>query len=168
MSISNGGGVISEVARRSSLLPWVIGFKAFKTIVLTTLGVGLLVTRHDDPADILARIALAVHLPSTSELLHRALTLAAGLTVAKQTGLAITAFGYALLMGIEGMGLFLRKPWARWFTIIATSSLLPLEVYELVRVMTPLRIVILLTNCAIVVYLYRRKEDFQGHDWTFQ
>jgi len=149
------------VARRSSLLPWVVAFKAFKTIVLTILGVGLLVTRHDDPADILTRTALAVHLPSTSEWLHRALTIAARLTVAKQTGLAITAFGYALLMGTEGMGLFLRKSWARWFTIIATSSLLPLEVYELVQNMTPLRLVILLTNGAIVVYLYRRKNDFQ-------
>jgi uncharacterized membrane protein (DUF2068 family) len=120
------------MAQRSSLLPWVVAFKAFKTIVLTILGASLLVTRHDDPVDILARIALAVHLPFTSELLNRAMTAAARLTVAKQTALAITAFGYALLMGTEGIGLYLLKPWARWFTIIATSSLLPLEVYELV------------------------------------
>jgi uncharacterized membrane protein (DUF2068 family) len=149
------------MSQRSSLLPWVVAFKAFKTIVLTILGASLLVTRHDDPVDILTRIALAVHLSFTSELLNRAMTVAARLTVAKQTGLAITALGYALLMGTEGIGLYLRKPWARWFTIIATSSLLPLEVYELVRQVTPLRIVILLANIAIVVYLYRRKEDFQ-------
>jgi uncharacterized membrane protein (DUF2068 family) len=149
------------MAQRSSVLLWVVAFKAFKSIVLTILGVSLLVTRHDDPVDILARIALAVHLPSTSELLNRAMTVAAPLTVAKQTGLAITALGYALLMGTEGIGLYLRKPWARWFTIIATSSLLPLEVYELARQGTPLRTLILLANVAIVVYVYLRKEQFQ-------
>jgi uncharacterized membrane protein (DUF2068 family) len=153
--------IISVRAQRSSLLPWVVAFKAFKTIVLTILGASLLVTRHDNPVDILARIALAVHLPFTSELLNRAMAVAARLTVANQTGLAISAFGYALLIGTEGIGLYLRKPWGRWFTIIATSSLLPLEVYELVRQVTPLRIVILLANVAIVVYLCRRKEDFQ-------
>jgi hypothetical protein len=37
----------------------------------------------------------------------------------------------------------------------------PLEVYELVRQVTPLRTLILLANVAIVVYVYLRKEQFQ-------
>ena len=40
--------------------------------------------------------------------------------VSRQTTLAITAFGYATLMGTEGVALYMRKPWAPWFTIIAT------------------------------------------------
>ena len=61
--------------------------------------------------------------------------------------MAITALGYAALMGIEGVALYQRKPWARWFTIIATSSLIPIEV--------------LLANIAIVIYLMRRKDLFE-------
>ena len=72
-------------------------------------------------------------MPLTSRLLNRVLTLLAGLTMTRQTALAASAFGYALLMGTEGIALYLRKPWARWFTIIATSSLIPLEVYEIAR-----------------------------------
>ncbi|PYQ82765.1 MAG: hypothetical protein DMG01_00320, partial [Acidobacteria bacterium] len=56
-----------------------------------------------------------------------ALRLGARLTITRQTALAITALGYAALMGIEGVALYQRKPWARWFTIIATSSLIPIE-----------------------------------------
>jgi len=54
-----------------------------------------------------------------------------------------------------------RKPWARWFTIIATSSLIPIEVYEIVRELHPIRVFVLLANVAIVIYLVRRKELFE-------
>ena len=32
----------------------------------------------------------------------------------------------------EGVGLFYRKRWAEWLTVVATSLLVPIEVYELV------------------------------------
>jgi uncharacterized membrane protein (DUF2068 family) len=74
---------------------------------------------------------------------------------------ALTAFGYAILMGTEGVGLYLRRSWARWFTIGATSSLMPIEVYEVAREPGIVRVVILLINAALVVYLWRRKEIFE-------
>ena len=52
--------------RLRSLLPWIIAFKAFKSVTLTALAIVLLTTRHADPADVLMRFALAVHLPLTS------------------------------------------------------------------------------------------------------
>lgn len=85
----------------------------------------------------------------------------ARLTITRQTALAITALGYAALMGIEGVALYQRKPWARWFTIIATSSLIPIEVYEIVRELHPIRVFVLLANIAIVIYLMRRKDLFE-------
>jgi len=150
------------VRRPSSLLAWIIGFKAFKAIILMALGIALLATRHDDPVDLLMRAALAVQLPLTSRLFDRALRVALNLSMAKPIGLAITAFGYAVLMGSEGVALYLRKPWARWFTIGATSSLLPIELYEIVREVHPVRVVVLLANVAIVAYLVKRKELFES------
>ena len=146
---------------RGPLLRWIVAFKAFKAIALTALGIGLLATRHADLTDLLIRLALTLHLPVTSELFDRILTLAASLTIHKQTALAVTAFGYAALMGTEGVGLHLRRSWARWFTIIATSSLLPVEVYEIAREADFVRILIFLLNIGVVVYLYRRKEIFE-------
>jgi len=75
--------------------------------------------------------------------------------------LAITAFSYAILMATEGVALYVRHQWARWFTISATSSLIPLEVYEIMCETRPMRVLVLLANVAIVVYLWRRKEIFR-------
>ena len=146
---------------RSSALAWIVAFKAFKTFTLSLLGIVLVATRHDDPTDLLTRAALAVHLPLTSALFDRVLGFTLNLTVRKQIALAVTAFGYAVLMGSEGLALYLRKPWARWFTIGATSSLLPVEIYEIVREAHPLRVLVLLANVAIVVYLFKRTELFE-------
>jgi uncharacterized membrane protein (DUF2068 family) len=149
------------VQARLSLLPWIVAFKAVKATTLTSLGIALLVTRHADPVDLFLRLALAVHLPVTSRAFDRAFVFATHLTIGRQTALGITAFGYAVLMGSEGVGLYLRRPWARWFTIIATGSLIPLEIYEIARRVHLLRIVVLILNVAIVIYLYERKEIFE-------
>ena len=51
--------------------------------------------------------------------------------------MALTAFAYAILMAAEGVALSFRKPWAHWFTVVATSSLVPVEIYEIVREVHP-------------------------------
>src|SRR5579864_2724918 len=95
---------------RPTALAWIVAFKAFKTVTLTALGIALLATRHANPIDLLTRLALAVHLPLSSEWFERALTFALHLSVGRQTALGITAFLYAALMGTEGVSLYLRKP----------------------------------------------------------
>jgi uncharacterized membrane protein (DUF2068 family) len=144
-----------------SVLAWIIAFKAFKAIALTLLGVILVTTRHDDPADLMTRLAMTIHLPLSSTLFDRALNFALSLPVRKQIALGITAFGYAALMGSEGTALYLRKPWARWFTIAATGSLLPIEVYEVVREVHPIRVLVLAVNIGIVIYLWTGNELFE-------
>jgi uncharacterized membrane protein (DUF2068 family) len=146
---------------RDTLLKWIIAFKAFKTALLASLGVLLLMTRHQDPSELLVRAAMTLHLPVTSHLVERALNAAANLTVRRRELLAATAFGYAILLGTEGLGLHYRKPWARWFTIIATASLIPLEIYECIHEPHLVRFIVLLINVLVVIYLARRKEIFE-------
>jgi len=67
--------------------------------------------------------------------------------------LSVGTFFYAALFFTEGAGLALRKRWAEYLTIISTSSLLPLEVYELFHRPTTGRLVLLLVNLAVVAYL---------------
>ena len=145
----------------SSLLPWIVAFKAVKTTLLTSLGVTLLFAIHRDPIDLVNQIALAVHLPLTSRVFDQALNLALRVTPKNELVLAIAAFGYAALMATEGVGLYLRRPWARWFTIGATASLVPVEIYEIVREPHVLRVLILVLNLAVVAYLWKRKEVFE-------
>jgi uncharacterized membrane protein (DUF2068 family) len=146
---------------RDTLLKWIIAFKALKSALLAALGIMFLVTRHRDPTDLIWRAVMVLHLPVTSHLVQRALAMAANLTVHRREALAATAFGYSLLLGTEGVGLHYRKPWARWFTIIATASLIPLEIYECLREAHLVRFLVLIINILVVIYLARRKEIFE-------
>jgi uncharacterized membrane protein (DUF2068 family) len=145
---------------RSSWLFWIVAFKALKAVTLTALGIALIATRHSDPVDLFVRFAVAVHLPVTSRLLQRAIAFLSDLTIARPTALAITAFAYASLMGAEGLAIYSRKPWARWFTIVATSSLVPVEIYEIAQRPHPTRVAVLAANVAVVWYLWDRTELF--------
>lgn len=57
----------------------------------------------------------------------------------------------------EGWALRRRFAWAPWLVVIATASFLPWEVYEIYRHLRIGRIVVLLINLAVVIYLYRRE-----------
>ncbi|WP_426663054.1 DUF2127 domain-containing protein [Rhodanobacter aciditrophus] len=67
----------------------------------------------------------------------------------------LVALGYAVLFGIEGVGLLMGKYWAEWFTVIATASLIPIELYETLLRFGWLKLAALVGNVAIVVYLVR-------------
>ena len=77
--------------------------------------------------------------------------------------LGLGSFLYAALFLTEGIGLWLLKHWAEWFTVISTSSLVPLEIYEIHRRPTAIRIIVLVINLAVVGYLlYRIRQE--SHD----
>jgi uncharacterized membrane protein (DUF2068 family) len=67
---------------------------------------------------------------------------------------------YGLIEGAEAVGLWLQKRWAEYLTLIATALFIPLEVYELSRSFSPLKITALIVNIAIVIYLLVAKRLF--------
>ena len=76
----------------------------------------------------------------------------------REVGWALVAYG--LLEGIESVGLWLTKRWAEYLTFLATTILLPLEVYEIVHRRSALKIIGFLINLAIVIYLLFAKRLF--------
>lgn len=74
--------------------------------------------------------------------------------------LAILLFAYAPLGVAEGIGLMMRQVWAEWLTLVLTCLLIPLEVYECFRRPTWVRVVILVLNILVAIYLaVRIKHD---------
>jgi uncharacterized membrane protein (DUF2068 family) len=69
------------------------------------------------------------------------------------------AFFYSGLQLTEGIGLWLEKRWAEFLTAIATSLLLPVEIYEMFAKFTWVRLVIFVVNIFIVWYLVTRLKD---------
>jgi uncharacterized membrane protein (DUF2068 family) len=67
---------------------------------------------------------------------------------------------YASVEGVEAVGLWYQRRWAEYLTFLVTASLLPLEVYEIVTRLSPLKIVAFVVNVAVVAYLLYAKRLF--------
>ena len=67
---------------------------------------------------------------------------------------------YALLEAIEAVGLWYQRRWAEYLTFVVTASLLPLDGYELVHRTSALKVIAVLVNIAVVVYLLIAKRLF--------
>ena len=73
---------------------------------------------------------------------------------------AIALLAYALIEGTEAIGLWYAKRWAEYLTFLATTILLPLEIYEIIHHRSPLKIVGFIINLVVVVYLLFAKRLF--------
>jgi uncharacterized membrane protein (DUF2068 family) len=62
-----------------------------------------------------------------------------------------------LLTAIESWALFKDKPWGEWLVVIATSGLIPFEIYEIIERPRITRVLVLVVNALVVAYLARRQ-----------
>ncbi len=74
--------------------------------------------------------------------------------------LGLVATGYAALEATEMVGLWFGKRWAEYLTFIAITALVPLEIYELTLSISVFKVLTLVINLAIVVYLLLAKRLF--------
>jgi uncharacterized membrane protein (DUF2068 family) len=70
------------------------------------------------------------------------------------------AIVYAVVEWVEAFGLWRQRHWAEYLTVIATAGFLPLEIHELTKRVTALRVIALAVNVALVVWLIRNKRLF--------
>jgi len=131
-------------------------FKLLKAIALIAIGVGALRLLHRDVFITLQHWIVMSSLDPGNRWVERGIERASNLSHAKVRGLGIVSFIYAGLFLTEGIGLWLMKHWAEWFTIMITSSLVPVEIYELYRHPTATKILVLIINIAVVAYLIYR------------
>jgi uncharacterized membrane protein (DUF2068 family) len=75
-------------------------------------------------------------------------------------GVGAALLGYGVLEGIEAVGLWYTKRWAEYLTFVATTLLLPLEIYELSSRFSLLKLIGFIINVAVVIYLLYAKRLF--------
>ena len=139
--------------RGSRGLLFVAAYKFIKGIGLLALAIGALRLLHKDVAAEIAQWLDALRVDPHNHYMQMLLEKLGMVDDKKLKALSIGTFFYSALFLTEGTGLALRKRWAEYLTIISTASLLPLEVYEIVKRADAARIVVLVANIAIVVYL---------------
>ena len=137
--------------RRDGLLTLIAIFKIAKALLLVAGGVIALKLLHPSEANHVWRWVAEVPFEGERRLFAQALAM---VTTKSSAGVAVAAFAYAALFFVEGIGLFLRKRWAEWLMIFATSALIPLEVRHVWHRPSVGAVVILVANCFIVWFLY--------------
>jgi uncharacterized membrane protein (DUF2068 family) len=131
----------------------IAAFKLFKGIALIAVGIGALHLLHKDVATVVDHWTNAFRVDPHNRFIHWLLAKVPLVDDKKLKELSIGTFIYAGVFLTEGTGLALRKRWAEYFTIITTGSFLPLELYEIIHHVTAAKIVALVINIAVVVYL---------------
>ena len=76
----------------------------------------------------------------------------------REVGAALLVYG--AMEGVEAVGLWYAKRWAEYLTFVATTVLLPLEVYELANKVSATKVIGFALNLAVVVYLLYAKRLF--------
>src|ERR1700735_2497202 len=135
-------------------------FKLLKSALLIAVGMSALRLLHKDIASVLEHWVAMFGLDPGNRYVDRALQKFGNLTPNKIKSFGVVSFIYAALFLTEGIGLWLVKRWAEWFSVIITTSLVPVEGYEISRRPTAIRCLVLIFNIAVVGYLlYRIRKE---------
>ena len=155
--IAKSSGLPVGDQERGRAIIWAIAsFKLLKGLLLLAVAVGALRLLNEDIASKVRHWVAVLGVDPDNQYINALLTSITSLDNHKLEEIGAGSFFYSALLLTEGVGLFLRKQWAEYFTIIVTGSLIPLELYELAKKYSVTKIVVLLGNIAIVVYLVIR------------
>jgi uncharacterized membrane protein (DUF2068 family) len=130
-------------------------YKAVKTIGLLFIAAGAF--RLDNAQSFGHLVGWLEHLQLTesNDLRWSLVHLLQSMGPARVAAAGFVALGYAAIFATEGIGLWMRRHWAEWFTVIATGSLVPIEVYECIVRFGWLKVAVLVANVLIVIYLVK-------------
>jgi uncharacterized membrane protein (DUF2068 family) len=130
-------------------------FEAAKGAVVLAAGFGLLALVHRDAQAVAERFVEHLHLNPAKHYPHIFIDAASRLTDARLWMMASLAGAYSAVRLVEAYGLWRARRWAQWFAAISGGIYLPLEVFELSRGLTWVRVCTLAVNLGIVVYMAR-------------
>jgi uncharacterized membrane protein (DUF2068 family) len=138
----------------------IAAFKLLKGLALLALGIGVLNLLHKDVEAIVVHWINVFQVDPHGHYMQRLLAKLSILDDRRLKELSVGTFIYSAIFLTEGIGLALGKRWAEYLTIISTASLLPLEIYELATHASIGKVLALLINLAVVVYLVSELRRF--------
>ena len=128
-------------------------WKLLEAALLITLGIGALKLLHKDLVDIATRFIIDIGRDPEGHFANLVLDKVALIDPHRLKQISMAVFAGAALHILEGVGLVMRKVWAEYITLILTASFLPWEIIEILRHITWIRVLLLLVNVAVVIFL---------------
>jgi uncharacterized membrane protein (DUF2068 family) len=139
--------------KRNRWLELIAFYKLLQAALLISIGFGVLRLLGKDVAEVLTNYARELRFNTEGHLIAFLLDKASLVDDHMLRRISLVLFLYAVIGLIEGIGLYLEKVWAEWFTALITASFLPWEIMELMHRVTWFRIGLLVVNLAVLAYL---------------
>ncbi len=146
---------VSRPRRHNRWLILIAAFKLAQAVLFIAVGVGALRLLHKDVGDLLEQLANHMRFNPESRLVNFILEKASLVDDRMLRRIGEVGFIYAALDLVEGTGLYLEKAWGEYLTLAITASFLPLEIFEVVRRLTWIRVSLLAANLLVFFYLLK-------------
>jgi uncharacterized membrane protein (DUF2068 family) len=130
--------------------------KLLEAALLLVVATGALHLLHKGVGETVHDWIRELHLDPEGKYLRKGISKLLSVNEKTLRELSVVLYIYFALHVTEGIGLLLHKRWAEYFTVISTSLLVPLEVYELAHKFSAVKVIVLIANLAIVAYLIYR------------
>ena len=142
-------------------------FKLSKAAFFTAVGAGALHLVHKDVGTVVMHIIDALRIDPESRFVGMLMDWAGLINVHQLRRAGTLSILYAMVCVVEGTGLVMEKGWAEYFTVILTAMGLPWESYELLERFSPYKVVLLVINLAVLLYLVwilKKKKQEEAED----
>ncbi|HSP94816.1 MAG TPA: DUF2127 domain-containing protein [Thermoanaerobaculia bacterium] len=136
----------------------IIIFKYFKSVVFLLVGIAALSLSRADPFPTAEEVARFFRSSPENELVKAVSHLTPGWAV----GIGVVSLFVGAVFGTEATLLTARVWWSTYFTLVLAVLGIPLEIFEIFRRPSGLRrYLILAVNIVIVVYVWKRRNEFR-------
>jgi uncharacterized membrane protein (DUF2068 family) len=127
--------------------------RVLRGVLLLSAGLYLLFHLSTDFGQLAERIIRSIDIDPRQHFIHQFVARLHRLHAHQLRIAGIAALGYGGLELVEGVGLWLDQLWAEYLTVIATSLLIPFELYELIHHPTVWKAGGIVVSLLIVIYL---------------
>ena len=144
---------MTDTHKHPSGLMLIAAFKLLKGFALLAVGIAVHMLANEDLVAEVQYWADLFRVDPHNHYLNLLFEKLTNMDPHKLHALSLGTFVYSALFLTEGVGLFLRKRWAEFLTVISTAGLIPLEIYEIFHRPSFSKVLLLIVNVAVVAYL---------------
>lgn len=131
----------------------VAAFEAFKGLLVLLTGVAVFSLMHQDIQVVAEQLVGHMHLNPAKHIPKIFIEVSGNLANQRLLFLALFACLYSSMRFVEAYGLWFQKRWSEWFALVSGSIYLPIELYELTKGFTWIKIGFVSINLIVVMYM---------------
>jgi uncharacterized membrane protein (DUF2068 family) len=141
------------MSKRPSGLIAIVAYKSFTATIFAIASVSIFfaIRNHEGLQEFAESLVLAGKKGVVAWVLEKVLNISARTLLFASLA---TAF-YAVISAIEAVGLWFEKEWARWLVIGVVAVSIPFEIFEIVKGVSLVKLIVFVLNIVIFVYLIR-------------